>query len=404
MDKQGVMRLATQHSAEPLLLNVSHIGKVIFKNSVTSSAEVSQRLVLSNGDSLPVSVERLDAQAMEVTSPAMGSLKIPREQIDSLELGLFKQTKIYSGPSDFKLWKRDRNGSRNWSLEDRVLSVRGSGEISRDVDLPDKYILRFRIQWQTRPDLKISFGDPLDDAGVQNRYWMEFDSSGVDIKRESITAKRFTPIVFGQKPARSNEKKLAIEIRVDRSLSRLDLYIDGSLVGRFTDPIPDTPSGSGISIHSSGDADLEQSIDRIEITEWDERSDRYRSEIRGDPTKDSVIDRMGDRFGGRLVSIAKNEEGKIYIFRSDFHDQPIELTQAQVSTIFFAKNPETKTASGDLVIHLSGDGKLHVTECQFEKDFITAVHSSLGTLKINRSAVTRLERSEAAKEREEIEQ
>jgi hypothetical protein len=234
---------------------------------------------------------------------------------------------------------------------------------------------------------------------------LEFDASGLDIKREAAETKRFTPIVVaGKKPETFEEKEITVEIRVDRSTARLELHVDGQLIGRYTDPVPDTPSGSGIALISQANGGAEQFIDRITITEWDDRSDRHRSENRGDVNEDSIIGRLGERFGGELLAIENREEGNVYLFGSDFQEKPIELTESEVSTIFFAKDSDVANTSGGLVIHLVGEGKIHATECEFGEKTIRMTHPLLGKIELDRSAVTRLERSEAARKQKEAEE
>jgi hypothetical protein len=96
-----------------------------------------------------------------------------------------------------------------------------------------------------------------------------------------------------------------------------------------------------------------------------------------------------------LLSIRKVEDSAVFRFKSDFQEAPLELLEADVSTIFFAGEaaaPVSQEPEHAFVLRLQGDGALHVTSCHFSAEGITVQHPLLGPLTIKRSGVAALER------------
>jgi hypothetical protein len=174
----------------------------------------------------------------------------------------------------------------------------------------------------------------------------------------------------------------------------MQLYINDELQGRYTDPIPDIPTGTGISLTSQGRAESGLRVGNIVVAQWDDRGDRHRTEDRGDVSEDSMIEHRGDRYGGQLISIRDAEDGKVFRFKSDFQEQPVELLEADVSTIFFASSTDPKATEEfeGLVLHLRGGGEIRIAGCEFSGETIKVRHPLLGVMHLERSGVTILER------------
>ena len=96
MDGQGTITLASPISKEPLLLvgeKVKHVG---FESTAGKVAKIpGQRVELINGDVLPVTISKLDDGAMTVISPDMGEMRIPRDLLSSVQLGIFEERLVY---------------------------------------------------------------------------------------------------------------------------------------------------------------------------------------------------------------------------------------------------------------------------------------------------------------------
>lgn len=402
MSDDGTITLVSPISEKPLKLRSGQVLRVHFDPPADSGAEVpDQRVHLVNGDILPAEITRLDKDVLAVEAPDFGKLEIPRKLVDSIQLGITPQNVLYRGPEDLTGWKRDSDDARSWDFEDDALLATGQGTISREAALPEKFLIRFDLDWESNPNLNFTFADPLDAGGKRaDRYSLRFAGGGLELKRESAGSSQPTPIALvNKRPEEFAGGRVGIEVRVDRARGHLHLYVNGELEGRYSDPIPDVPQGTGISFTSQAPGESGQKISGIVIAEWDDRGDRHRGEDRGDGSEDAMIGRYGERFGGRLISVDNDGSGTVYRFKSDFQDDPLVLPESEVSTVFLA---ESENVSPDdefegFLLRLRGGGAIRINGCEFGADKIRVHHPLLGAMTIDRDGVTMLVRETVSK-------
>ncbi|HVJ46256.1 MAG TPA: hypothetical protein VM511_07720 [Luteolibacter sp.] len=397
INADGVVELASPLAPDPVFLRSDAVRKVTFGEGDQAGKIPTSRLELNNGDILPVEVESLDEKQIQVVSPVAGKLTIPRTSLKSLMLGIHPNRVVYSGPKSEDDLKPEGPQAENWSYDEGVLLVEGGGRAARKLEPLKQFIVRFTMEWHNNPTIQFYFADPLAPSTqtIADRYYFQFNASGMELKRESVNGgKRFTSFAsLNRRPDQFPGSRLKVEIRVDRPNSLLYLFLNDEPEGRFKDPVETPPQGGGIAFVSSAGNDTEVRFSGIEVLEWDPQGDRYRTEDRGDPKADSMIERRGDRFGGKLLSIGDGGNGKVFRFKSDFQDAPIELPESEISTIFFSE-PEAKEAAAlhPFALRLQGEGIVRVSSCSFPGDRIEAVHPLLGPLLFSREGVTALER------------
>lgn len=397
IDEAGVVHLSSSLSPEPLRLVAGAVEKVKFSNSDAASSSPGTVIELINGDVLPAVIESLDEANLQVMTLDAGRLTIPRKTLKSVQLGVQKRKVIYAGPKSLEEWSRESGGQNGWGFAGNALVANGPARASRAFDAPRQFVLKFTLKWQASPSFQVYFADPLTpNADRVDRYYLQFNPAGLEVKRETSKGKRFqTVILLARTPDQYPASQLDVEIRVDRQTSRIHLLLNGEPEGAGVDPVGDPPMGNGISLLNVAAAGSTQEISQIEVLEFDNSRVRHRSEERGDPTIDSLISREDDRWGGNLLSIRKLPEGSVFTFKSDFQDAPLELAESDVSTIFFASGGELPGPRQDppFVLRLRGEGSLRVSSCIFSNGDITAKHPLLGSLKFNRAGVTSLERT-----------
>lgn len=399
MDADGVITLASLISGAPLQILGDQLEKIEFSSTRDKFVLPYQRMELTNGDILPVMVTSMDNGLLRVESPVLGALMVPREAVSSLQFGIIPQKITYSGPTDFSGWKSSKGDEQAWELEEDTLIAKGQGTLTRDADLPEKFIIRFTFTWQHHPNFQFGFAE--DDKTTGERYLMEFGGSGFALYRESQNRVRTTIVMLARGPEQFTQKIMEVELRGDRSRGLLELRINGELEGRYTDPIQPFPVGTGISLRSGATRDSEQGVSDICILEWDDRGDRHRSEERGDGRSDSLIGRYGERFGGKLESIRAVGASKVYIFKSDFQKDPLELPEEEVSTVFLgsAAVPSKSDNVGGLILNLRGHGTMRISSCTIEGDRVKIMHPLLGSVEFARSGVASIERIWISKEK-----
>jgi hypothetical protein len=397
IDDDGVVELQTPLAAEPVLLRAEAVRKVTFSEAAGVVKIPSARVELVNGDVLPVEVESLDETLLNVVSPVAGKLRIPRGAVKALQLGIHPNRVVYSGPKTLEDFHADEPNAENWAFNDGVLSIEGSGRLEKLFTPLRQFIVRFTMEWENTPAFQCYFADPLAAASqAADRYVFQFTDQGIEIKRESMKGRRFTTLVtLNRRPEQYDGNRLKVEIRVDRENSLLQLFLNDEPEGRYQDPVAKAAIAGGIAFVSSGGNDSALRLSQVEVLEWDQAGDRRRTDERGDAKTDALIEKHGDRFGGRLLSIRESAGGQVFSFKSDFQNEPVELPESEISTVFF-QQAEMPSAEAEAVhpfaLRLRGDGVLRVSKCAFPGDRIEAVHPLLGPLTFSRDGVMALER------------
>lgn len=395
---QGVVELASELTAEPLLLKSGTVEKIEFSNKTPAGEPPTSLVELANGDLLPAVIESLDDGRLAVVSPDAGRLEIPRDRVKSLQLGIQRRKLIYQGPRGLDEWSDGGGEMKNWFFENEGLVSRGPAVASRKLPLSRQFILRFTLVWQrgVAPNFQIYFADPLVAKGEPcNRYYLQFGGAGMEIKREAAKGKRYNTIAILDRSAdQFPDQRMQVAIMVNRDTARLKLMINGESEGEFADPIADVPDGSGITLASNASNGGVQEIRGIEILEYDDSRGRHRGEERGDAASDSLITREDDRWTGHLIEIRNTKEGARFVFKSGFQEKPVEIPASEVSTVFLSG--VTEKADHKLlpfVLRLAGEGSLAVSSCEFTGESASAVHPLLGPLVFRRGGILSIERN-----------
>jgi hypothetical protein len=398
----GVVELTSVLSPEPLRLKAGAVSKVEFSAPASPHNPPGALIELSNGDVLPATLGKLDNENLNITTADAGNLTIPRTALKSIQLGVRKRKVLYAGPKNLEEWARNGDGTKSWTFANKSLVAHGPAQASKNFDAPAQFILKFTLKWQNTPGFKIYFADPLGPkVETVDRYYLQFNGAGLEIKRESTQGQRFqTVIIPPVTPEKFPANQVDVEIRVDRKASRLHLFLNGEPEGAGVDPAAKPPSGNGVTLVTSAPAGVSQEILGIELSEFDNTRARHRAEDRGDLKTDSLISRDEDRWGGQLTGIRPGPDGAVFTFKSDFQEEPLEIAEVDVSTIFFA-TPEQQAAPAQahpFALRLRGEGSLQVSSCTFSENSISARHPLLGELKIGRAGVSALERLDAKPE------
>jgi hypothetical protein len=398
----GTITLLSPNSEKALILSADQLQRVVFGNTEKNFDLPEQRIELSNGDLLPVRVTSMEADLINVESPVLGTLSIPRDTVSSLQLGIVQEKVVYSGPKGMDGWSQDKSGAQAWEYESGRFVTSGQGTLTRDVGLPAKFILKFSFGWQNHPNFQFCFAHPPTARDAkQDKYIAEFSGSGFGVFREATNRMRTPIILLSRSPDQITKRSMNVEIRVDRMRGLIELIVDGELVGRYTDPIEPIPKGTCISIVSNASNESGQNLRDIMILDWDDRGDRHQSEERGDGKLDSLIGRYGERFGGNLESIRAVGASTVYVFKSDFQKEPLELPEEEVSTLFLGGQgkPSKSTTTGGLILGLRGQGSMRVSSCVLVGASVKVEHPLLGSLEFGREGISSLERILIPKEK-----
>jgi len=406
IDERGNVELLSEFAAEPLLLKGETVDRIEFGTPRSTREIPSTRIELSNGDILPAIIESLDDQFLTVLSPHAGRLVIPREVVDAMQIGIRSRKLIYEGPGGPNEWADQDGGHKNWVFEERAMIARGPATASRDLELTRQFVIRFTLVWQAgrAPNFKIYFADPMTSVNEPaDRYYLQFASAGLEIKRESSKGRRFNTLtILNRSHVQFPDNRLRVEIRVNRDTGRMELLLNNESEGEFADPIPGIPTGAGMTIVCQNRDGSTQEIRDIEVLEHDDSHARNRTETRGDERTDSLISREGDRWSGTLGSIRPLNGELTFFFKTATQDEFMEIPEQDVSTVFLSRDKTTAPTAGEhpFLLRLHHDGSLAVSSCLFGGEAITAVHSLLGPLTLQPGSVAAMERVAAQSEPE----
>ena len=107
-----------------------------------------------------------------------------------------------------------------------------------------------------------------------------------------------------------------------------------------------------------------------------------------------LIGSKSERFSGTLVEAKKGPDGLLYVFKSAFQDDAIEVPESEISTLFFVgkKSSKADAAKEPFVLQLRGGGSLHVSACAFAGEQAKVTHPLLGQLTLQRDGIAAFER------------
>jgi hypothetical protein len=390
----GQILLDSGLAFEPFQVRADHLRKVDFSGSDSAADDHDCVVTLSNGDQFPADLAGIDDAAVTVRTGFAGDIRIEREKIATVQLGVRPRKTLYRGPNNEAGWTI----KSGWRYDANRFSADSSGTLARHFDIPGSFALKFRLTWRNSPNIQAFFAcDSFETTGKADRYYLQFNVNGLELKRQDSTGNGsyHSLAVIPRNPSDFEKSAMDVELLVDRKMGVIHVYLDGEEAGEHRDPAKRFPSGQGVMFRSLVGGEDYQSISRIEVREWDASAARHKNEERGDVTRDVVITRSSDRGTGTILSMSPAEDGGTIRYKGPHHPEPVDLPLAEISTLFFARQGASEGApagSPPLKLGLRGRGWLGVSGCAFHGDQIAARQPLLGELAIRRSAVASLQR------------
>ena len=393
--ENGMIELRSPLAIEPLLLKANSVKKVRFAEAATESSTPSAMVRLRNGDQFLASVTGLSDADLQVSSQALGHLTIPRELVESIQFGIREKKVIYVGPNTDDEWVPKIGSLGAWRVVKGVLSANGAAVAGKPFELPQQFGVKFTLRWQADPAFQLYFADPMSPEVERiDRYCLQFNSAGFEIKRESSKGKHFHSVMMSpRRPDEFPKNQLDIEIRVDRKTSRLDLFLDGALEASGVDPVQDATTGGGLLLLSAAAAGSVQEVFGIQLFETGQEviSDLREDEV--DSRSDRVLSRDEEIWSGRLSVTALENGGFAYSLKSGSDEQTTELEESDLLKVCFAR-PERESESRHRIavrVKLHEHERLGLASIALFDGQATAVHPLLGVLKFEQAAISVLD-------------
>lgn len=390
IDTKGNIKILSPASSATLEIIHSSALDIVFPNKLTTTKHSSELVLLNNGDLLPCTLLSLDRTSVSLNTWYAEDFKIPTSTVSNIEFHTKPDSIIYSGPNADDIW--DTN--TNWSQNTKALQCLGKGEISREIDLPQNFILKSTVTWKsTRPKFKIYFcADSSEELDMKESYFLDFSTNAIHLIRSSKFQARAQ---IGEIPIRLRElptNSLDLEVHVDRKTKTILVTINGENYGLFDDTSFRTPSGDFINFVSEVQQNSDSlTVSNIDISQWRGTHLSYGNELSDlDLDRDTLFDTKGDKLTGEIKQLSR--EKKELSFGVEYSTEPLLVPLDQIELLYFSntKSKTMKDPPGKYILSLQGGGSLTVDSVLLSKNQVSATHPILGEITLKSSSLQKI--------------
>jgi hypothetical protein len=381
-------------SPDPLELVAKSIESIQFDAQEKTTIAAKNLLYLKAGDVLPIISPLLKNKDLSFDTAWSGQLKIAREHIDSLHFDTTEDEVIYSGPGNNE-WII--NNGWSYDADDKTLVSQNWGSVHREFPtIPDRFILSFKLSWTGNSGVQCRIGGALPDTNSrQNTYLFQIGTSGIELKRTTVTGKSETLAIESQlTPDKFPENEVTVEIFVDRTNRMLQLVLNGKKIrNNITDPIGtgDLPQGRHVSFTcTQGNEDI-QIISEIKLSSWGAATAEARLEKRTDSKTDLLFDIESNRSSGVIASISAGPSPQL-LFENPHDPNPRPIPLSKVAVVYFSGKSATEKTS-QYKIKLRGSGMLQADKFTIANDIVKVQHPLLGNIELSTNIIERIDRN-----------
>jgi len=366
----------------------------------------TERLILSNGDILPGNLLSLDTNRIGYKGLAGGELDLARKDITMLRFGIKPQVLLYQGPAPLDEWTG--SGVHGWSPHSDNIEgvlILDRGKIERNINFGDQFILQFDLKWQQGdPAVRIYFGGESTTEKDHDRYYIDLSNAGLHIRREQSVGPKYNTLFGPTQPEAFDDNHVSMELRVNRLIGTIDLYLDGELIRQMPDSGPPT-KGKHLIIERSRNDDSASHLSNLKVYSWDAISQIELLEKPGDEEADSLVDAEGKRMSGKILRLSSEKEtleegaedldrnkkpsAPYFSLQSPFAEEPIKIPSEKTRVIFFQGTEKRDTTSDypKYELLLANDGFVSAKSISLLGDEFTIQHPIIGELLLDRSIV-----------------
>ena len=328
-----------------------------------------------------------------------GQLKIAREFIRTIEMGIKPERLVYQGPERGpdgwmtgnrntgqvlkQMLKKKAKVGEGGPDKQRALAILGriqvpgkvaagvagqqgawryvnngfvcasSGPIlgRKDLDLPSRCALNFDLQWTGYFNLGVNiFADQINNEYSGNSYSLRVDQTNIYLYRIQNGS---TSNLGNVRSQLAGKKRCQLTLLIDKEARTVSVLIDGQLIRKWEDSRPFAGKGKGLLFTSRNNSAMR--LSRIRITEWNGNLPENDAAKSGNGKEDFVLFSNKDSISGRAKRI---EEGKL-IFNTNFGDVPLPVSNMSSLTLSNAVKKLTPNAE-DVRVQMQKNGRLTV--------------------------------------------
>lgn len=376
-------------SQTPLEIKSDSIRTITFDTKKSTHENHVELITLSNGDTLPCKVISLDEKSLHISTWYAGKFSVPRQNIRSLQFGISQDKTIYAGtdaPSD---WNKHEG---RWTLTKSGYSCQGSGILSRQVEFPQNLRIRFDLSWQNTPNIAFRFCAENDKASTkQDCYEFTFGSAGLQLRRVLTKTTPASLFSIDLKPHEIDNQQLNIDLRINRDLGKITLFLDGKERGSWIDTFEST-TGNYFIISNRTNLGQGCHIGNLRISHWQDGSRPQHQKKLTQSKADILIDTNDERRSGHIASIkSTNNHNRTVELKIPHSTKPLRVPDHRINLLIFASQEKQSTPPNSrYTAHMLGGGAIHLETPKLHNGKITTKHPILGPCTIDTSAVSRI--------------
>ncbi|MEP4079707.1 hypothetical protein [Haloferula sp.] len=410
LDAKGVLSWEREDGIAPMEFKTDKVRQIVLRGGqAVDAGKDAAHLELVNGDRLPARIVSLDGDTFTLDTPMAGQLLVPRDTVVSAAPNPFGGRLIYAGPFSENGWEvyDPEDGLPPLEEDEEEEEVEGEEEAEevpeeekeaswnhrgskwyfsngRDalrsaIGMPDQAILRFELEWRSRPPIAIAFhadfkepvypppeeGEELDEEEQEeiqeardnrrrnshhladhfgNAYVLTLRSSYAQLQYCGYNEKG-DPFLKQIRSSSSNIRfddtgTAVFEIRCDRKKGSIALHVNGEFsmrwkvdAGAQEDEDDDEyyrGPGDGIGFQMLG-SDTPVRLSEIVVAEWNGMPDSARS-LQSDEFDVILLTNGTDRFSGKVESI---KDGKLTL-KSRY--APLDIPLDEIAEIHLARD------------------------------------------------------------------
>lgn len=369
-DGDGSIYWAHPDIVDPIRIKSSNVNGV-FLGQRSVAQQGGTYVVLTNGDTLYGKIASLDDDELMLETWYGGMMTIKRSMLSSITPGNVRNA-LYSGPGNIAEWQQ--TGTSKWIVENERLV--GNGTIGRDVGLPEMANIQFDLDCNPGElNLQVMLY-----AKQMHRYGSDcylLEINGLHIKLSRFTANGgMNSLGEKQVPSLRKNKRVVIQLNVDKENRQFHLFINGKHIEGFVDSQMFIGRGTAIVFHS--DAKKSNfSIGNISVAEWD--GSVTGSDI-GELSGQDLIEFVNrDKVSGTMSTIT----GDTAKFHTPYAtmDIPIE----RIGAIYFGARTSERARryAGDVELFFPNRQRLTIKVRKLEDDRLEGFSENFGDLTLN---------------------
>ena len=368
----------------------------------TQAAGHEAQLILTNGDTVSGKVTAISDETIQLETWFAGPLKFRRVMVKEIQINE-RPSFLYQGPSSLMDWTQSTDPPA-WSLQNAAFISNAVGSIARDLKLPKECHISFNAAWRGAFGLKIIlFSDQLKSESPGNGYEISFQQKAIYARSCKTGASLGAGVTA---PTLQESQKAKIEVRASIKSGTVAIFINGEIVGTWTDPdVAQNNFGKGLHFVTINASPVR--ISQIGMATWDGLLDKTPEpappggirQLEGEDVvpEDSdsekvlpsnrMILRNGDSIAGEVVAIAED----IITLKTVYKEVRIPVAVLKSMALKPAELERCKRENGDVRAWFSDGNSLVFRLERFNEKTISGSNQNFGTAEFQTAAFSRIE-------------